>query len=118
MLKIGVENINSNLATAIRTVVVLIMISAIVFFRNEFKNLSEISLRTWIFLTISGISTGLSWIFILKPYNWRGFESGRRGQTQFGANDYFFYCFSWGNYFVESGIRRTFNNNWHCTFNF
>ena len=64
--KIGVENINSNLATAIRTVVVLIMISAIVFFRNEFKNIGEITTKTWIFLTISGISTGLSWIFYFK----------------------------------------------------
>ena len=64
--KIGVENINSNLATAIRTLVVLIMISAIVFFRNEFKNIGEITSKTWIFLTISGISTGLSWIFYFK----------------------------------------------------
>jgi transporter family protein len=64
--KIGVENINSNLATAIRTLVVLIMISAIVFFRNEYKNIGEISSKTWVFLTISGISTGLSWIFYFR----------------------------------------------------
>lgn len=64
--KIGVENINSNLATAIRTVVVLIMISGIVFFRNEFKNIGEIATRTWFFLLISGVSTGLSWIFYFK----------------------------------------------------
>lgn len=64
--KIGVENVNSNLATAIRTVVVLIMISAIVYFRNEFKNIGEITSRTWLFLAISGISTGLSWIFYFK----------------------------------------------------
>ena len=64
--KIGVENVNSNLATNIRTVVVLIMITAIVFFRNEFKNIGEITTRTWIFLTISGVCTGLSWIFYFK----------------------------------------------------
>ncbi|MBC7557639.1 MAG: EamA family transporter [Chryseobacterium sp.] len=64
--KIGVENINSNLATAIRTLVVLIMISAIVFFRNEYKNIGEISSKTWVFLAISGISTGLSWIFYFR----------------------------------------------------
>ena len=64
--KIGVENINSNLATTIRTLVVLIMISAIVFFRNEYKNIGEISSKTWVFLTISGISTGLSWIFYFR----------------------------------------------------
>ncbi|SFI05767.1 EamA family transporter [Halpernia frigidisoli] len=64
--KIGVKNVNSNLATNIRTVVVLIMITAIVFFRNEFKNIGEITTRTWIFLTISGVCTGLSWIFYFK----------------------------------------------------
>lgn len=64
--KIGVENVNSNLATAIRTVVVLIMIWMIVFFRNEYKAIGELSQRNWIFLTISGFATGLSWIFYFK----------------------------------------------------
>ncbi|SEG40774.1 transporter family protein [Halpernia humi] len=64
--KIGVENVNSNLATAIRTIVVLIMISAIVYFRNEYKNIGEITSKTWFFLTISGVCTGLSWIFYFK----------------------------------------------------
>ncbi|WP_417431141.1 EamA family transporter [Halpernia sp.] len=64
--KIGVENINSNLATAIRTFVVLIMISIIVYFRNKYKNIGEITSRTWLFLTISGVCTGLSWIFYFK----------------------------------------------------
>lgn len=63
--KIGVENVNSNLATAIRTIVVLVMIWMIVFFRNEAK-ISELSTRNWIFLTISGLATGLSWIFYFK----------------------------------------------------
>lgn len=64
--KIGVENVNSNLATAIRTIVVSIMISAIVYFRNEYKNIGEITSKTWFFLTISGVCTGLSWIFYFK----------------------------------------------------
>lgn len=64
--KIGVENVNSNLATAIRTVVVLIMIWMIVFFRNEYKAIGELSQKNWIFLTISGFATGLSWIFYFK----------------------------------------------------
>ncbi|MDQ0477189.1 EamA family transporter [Chryseobacterium gotjawalense] len=64
--KVGVENVNSNLATAIRTVVVLIMIWMIVFFRNEYKALGELSSRNWIFLIISGFATGFSWIFYFK----------------------------------------------------
>ena len=64
--KVGVENVNSNLATAIRTVVVLIMIWMIVFFRNEYKAIGELSQRNWIFLTISGFATGFSWIFYFK----------------------------------------------------
>ncbi len=57
--KIGVENVNSNLATAIRTVVVLVMIWLIVFFRNEYKTIGELSTRNWIFL-------GLPLIFYFK----------------------------------------------------
>ena len=64
--KIGVENVNSNLATAIRTVVVLVMIWLIVFFRNEYKTMGELTSRNWIFLGISGVATGLSWIFYFK----------------------------------------------------
>lgn len=64
--KIGVENVNSNLATAIRTVVVLVMIWLIVFFRQEYKGIGELSQRNWFFLGISGVATGLSWIFYFK----------------------------------------------------
>ncbi len=64
--KVGVDNVNSNLATAIRTVVVLVMIWMIVFFRNEYKAIGELSQRNWIFLTISGFATGFSWIFYFK----------------------------------------------------
>ncbi|KIA88066.1 EamA family transporter [Kaistella jeonii] len=64
--KIGVENVNSNLATAIRTVVVLVMIWLIVFFRQEYKGIGELSQKNWIFLGISGLATGFSWIFYFK----------------------------------------------------
>lgn len=64
--KLGVANINSNLATAIRTVVVLIMIWSIVIARNEAKELQSLSKQNLIFLIISGIATGLSWIFYFK----------------------------------------------------
>ena len=64
--KVGVEQVNSNLATAIRTVVVLVMIWLIVFTRGEAKAISEISIRTCFFLAISGVATGLSWIFYFK----------------------------------------------------
>lgn len=64
--KIGVKDINSNLATAIRTIVVLILIWGIVFFRGEQEGLALISKRNILFLIISGIMTGLSWIFYFK----------------------------------------------------
>ncbi|UOE42431.1 EamA family transporter [Chryseobacterium suipulveris] len=64
--KVGVENVNSNLATAIRTVVVLVMIWLIVFSRGEMKGISGLSPKTWFFLGISGVATGLSWIFYFK----------------------------------------------------
>ena len=64
--KIGVENVNSNLATAIRTVVILVMIWLIVFSRGEMKGIGELSNKAWFFLGISGVATGLSWIFYFK----------------------------------------------------
>jgi transporter family protein len=64
--KVGVKDINPNLATAIRTIVVLILIWGIVFFRGEQEGFSLISKRNILFLVISGIMTGLSWIFYFK----------------------------------------------------
>jgi len=60
--KIGVENVNSNLATAIRTVVVLVLAWAIVFATRAHGAITEISRRSLIFLVLSGIATGLSWL--------------------------------------------------------
>lgn len=64
--KVGVANINSNLATAIRTIVVLVMIWSIVLARGEAKGIGTLSKQNIIFLVISGIATGLSWLFYFK----------------------------------------------------
>jgi len=64
--KIGIAGVNSNLATAIRTIVILIIAWAIVFARGEAKGLATLSRQNLIFLVISGIATGLSWIFYFK----------------------------------------------------
>jgi bacterial/archaeal transporter family protein len=61
LAKVGVENINSNLATAIRTVVILIFAWSVALFTKS-QSLSAIGRRTWIFLMLSGIATGLSWL--------------------------------------------------------
>jgi transporter family protein len=60
--KIGVENVNSNLATAIRTVVVLVLAWVIVFATKAQSAITEISRRSLVFLVLSGIATGLSWL--------------------------------------------------------
>jgi len=62
LAKVGVKNISSNLATFIRTIVIIIFLSAIISTRHEWKNMSSINKNSLIFLTLSGITTGLSWI--------------------------------------------------------
>lgn len=64
--KVGVSNVNSDLATAIRTVVILLIAWAIVFARSEQRGLATISKHNYLFLIISGVATGLSWIFYFK----------------------------------------------------
>jgi transporter family protein len=64
--KIGITNVNSDLATAIRTVIILVVAWGIVFARGEFKGIHEISRYSFIFLILSGLATGLSWIFYFK----------------------------------------------------
>ena len=61
LAKVGVAHVNSNLATAIRTVVILIFAWLVAFLTNT-EPLSKIEIRTWIFLVLSGIATGLSWL--------------------------------------------------------
>lgn len=62
LAKIGIDGVNSNLATAIRTVVVLIMAWGMVFLTNAQNGIAEISRRSWIFLILSGLATGASWL--------------------------------------------------------
>lgn len=60
--KMGVDGVNSNLATAIRTAVILIFASGIVVFTGAGKDMGDIGRKSWIFLILSGISTGASWL--------------------------------------------------------
>lgn len=62
LAKIGIEDVNSNLATAIRTVVVVALSWGMVFITHAQSGLSEISRKSWIFLILSGVATGLSWL--------------------------------------------------------
>ena len=62
LAKIGIDGVNSNLATAIRTVVVLIMAWGMVFLTDAQSGLADISKKSWIFLILSGLATGASWL--------------------------------------------------------
>ncbi len=62
LAKIGIEGVNSNLATAIRTVVVVIMAWGMVFLTGGQSGLSSISRKSWLFLILSGLATGASWL--------------------------------------------------------
>lgn len=62
LAKIGIDGVNSNLATAIRTIVVVVMAWGMVFLTNAQNGLSEISRKSWLFLILSGIATGASWL--------------------------------------------------------
>jgi transporter family protein len=64
--KIGITNVNANLATAIRTIIILIVAWGIVIAKGETKGLTSLSKHNLLFLVISGIATGLSWIFYFK----------------------------------------------------
>lgn len=62
LAKIGIDGVNSNLATAIRTVVVVIMAWGMVFLTHAQSGISDISKKSWIFLILSGLATGASWL--------------------------------------------------------
>ena len=64
--KIGIANVDSNLGTAIRTFVVLIIATGIVFSIKSFQQIPNLSNKTWIFLIVSGLMTGLSWLCYFK----------------------------------------------------
>jgi len=60
--KIGIDGVNSNLATAVRTVVVVVMSWLMVFITNNQSGLAQISKKSWVFLILSGMATGASWL--------------------------------------------------------
>ena len=66
LAKIGIDGVNSNLATAVRTCVVLVMSWGMVFLTNTQSGLLEISRRSWVFLILSGLATGASWLCYYK----------------------------------------------------
>src|SRR5581483_2499357 len=66
LAKIGVKNVDSNLATAIRTVIILLFAWAIVFFQGSANQIKELSKFSIFFLVLSGIATGLSWLFYFR----------------------------------------------------
>ncbi len=63
LAKVGVEGVSSNLATAVRTAVVLVFAWLIVIARGDIKELPQLTARNWLFLCLSGVATGLSWLF-------------------------------------------------------
>lgn len=66
LAKVGIDGVNSNLATAIRTVVVLIMSWVMVFITNSQSQITSISNKSWWFLVLSGLATGASWLCYYK----------------------------------------------------
>lgn len=62
LAKIGINGVDSNLATAVRTVVVVVMAWVMVFLTNAQSGLSQISRKSWVFLVLSGLATGASWL--------------------------------------------------------
>ena len=66
LAKVGINGVNSNLATAIRTMVVVVMAWGMVFLTNAQGGIGEISKKSWIFLILSGLATGASWLCYYK----------------------------------------------------
>ena len=64
--KVGVKDVNSDLAIAIRTSVILVLTWGIVLFGQHVSEIREVSKNTWLFLILSGVATGLSWLFYFK----------------------------------------------------
>ena len=62
LAKVGIDGVNSNLATAIRTVVVVVMAWGMVFLTHAQSGIAEISRKSWLFLILSGLATGVSWL--------------------------------------------------------
>ena len=66
LAKVGIDGVNSNLATAIRTVVVVVLAWGMVFLTNAQGGIMDVSKRSWLFLILSGLATGASWLCYYK----------------------------------------------------
>ena len=66
LAKVGIDGVNSNLATAVRTVVVVVMAWGMVFLTNTQGGIADISKKSWVFLILSGLATGASWLCYYK----------------------------------------------------
>lgn len=66
LAKVGIDGVNSNLATAVRTVVVVVMSWGMVFITNSQNGIFDISKKSWLFLILSGLATGASWLCYYK----------------------------------------------------
>ncbi|HWB26988.1 MAG TPA: EamA family transporter [Chitinophagaceae bacterium] len=64
--KVGVKNIDSDLATAIRTTVILVLVWGIALFKGVIPSMQNVQKQSWLFLILSGCATGLSWLFYFK----------------------------------------------------
>ena len=60
--KIGIQGVDSDLATLVRTLIIMVVLTAFVWFTGKWSNPLELSLRTWVFLGLSGLATGASWV--------------------------------------------------------
>ena len=96
--KIGIDGVNSNLATAVRTVVVVVMSWLMVFITNNQSGLAQISKKSWVFLILSGIATGASWLCY-----YRALQLGKATEVaavehyfHFGFSVYFFARYIYG----------------------
>ena len=70
LAKVGIDGVNSNLATAIRTVVVLVMAWGMVFLTHAESGIGQIGRKSWIFLILSGLATGASWLCYYRACSW------------------------------------------------
>ncbi|GAB2563320.1 hypothetical protein GCM10027085_64000 [Spirosoma aerophilum] len=66
LAKVGIKGVNTDLATAIRTVVILLVAWGLVFWRGGIESLPTLTRQNWIFLLLSGVATGLSWVFYFR----------------------------------------------------
>ena len=85
LAKIGISGVNSTLATAIRTVVVLLMSWGMVFLTQAQVGISSISQKSWIFLILSGLATGASWLCYYKALQLGDADEGHRRQGSAGG---------------------------------